>query len=217
MYKESEFKKEVYKTKDIMKILDICYGSINYYDKTGKLPIKRNEKGRRVIFREDLLNYLDSLGMLLRDKDNERRDVLYCRVSSNEQKQKGDLDRQVLYLIENISDLKNPLILKEVGSGLNDKRQKLQELIKLVQEDKINRIFITYRDRLTRFGFNYLESVFRFHNTDIIVLKDKEDKSIQDELVEDIISILTSFSGKLYGLKSKKMKKVLKEKLSDEL
>ena len=99
---------------------------------------------RRVVFREDLLNYLDQAGLLLRDEDHtSKHDVIYARVSSNEQKQKGGLDRQVMFLLEHVNDLQNPLVLKEVGSGLNDQRRKVQQLIQMVLEGKVNRVYIT--------------------------------------------------------------------------
>lgn len=207
LYQSSDFTKPLYRTKDIMEILNISYPTVKNYDKNGKLKFSRTETGRRVVFREDLLEYLDSIGVLYRDTDNEKRDVLYARVSSNEQKTKGDLDRQVAFLLENVNDLHNPLVLKEVGSGLNDKRSKVQELIKLVLDGKINRVFVTYKDRLTRFGYHYLEAIFAYHGVTIVVVKDEEkEKSVEEELVEDMMSLIASFSGKLYGLRSRKNK-----------
>ena len=208
MYKSSDFTKPLYKTKDIMKILGISYATIKNYDKNGKLKFTRTETGRRVVFREDLLEYLDNAGMLYKDMDFEKRDVLYARVSSNEQKTKGDLDRQVTFLLENVDDLYRPIVLKEVGSGLNDKRSKIQELIRLVLDGKVNRVFVTYKDRLTRFGYHYLETIFSYHGVSIIVVKDEDkEKSVEEELVEDMMSLIASFSGKLYGLRSGKNKK----------
>lgn len=216
MYKSSDFTKTVYKTGEIMKILNISYSSIKVYDKNGKLPIKRTETGRRVIFREDLLDYLDRKGLLFRDIDViEKHDVIYARVSSHEQKQKGDLDRQALFLIENVKDLHNPIIMKEVGSGLHDKRKKLHELIGMVLDHKVSRVFVTYKDRLTRFGFHYLEAVFNHEGVPIVVIKDEEDsQSVQEELVEDMKSLIASFSGKLYGLRSGKNKKNTEDALT---
>ena len=208
MYKSSDFTKPLYKTKDIMKILGISYATIKNYDKNGKLKFTRTETGRRVVFREDLLEYLDNAGMLYKDMDFKKRDVLYARVSSNEQKTKGDLDRQVTFLLENVDDLYRPIVLKEVGSGLNDKRSKIQELIRLVLDGKVNRVFVTYKDRLTRFGYHYLETIFSYHGVSIIVVKDEDkEKSVEEELVEDMMSLIASFSGKLYGLRSGKNKK----------
>ena len=157
--------------------------------------------------KEDLLNYLDSLNMLLNDEEMTKHDVIYARVSSNEQKTKGDLDRQAMFLMENCHDLINPVILKEVGSGLNDKRKKIQELIRMVENNEVNRVFVTYRDRLTRFGFHYLETMFKLHGVEVVVVKDQEkEKLVQEELVEDMMALIASFSGKLYGLRSKKNK-----------
>ena len=208
MYKSSDFTKQAYKTGEVMKILNISYSSIKVYDKTNKLPIKRNKAGRRVIFREDLLDYLDEAGLLYRDDETDKHDVIYARVSSNDQKQNGDLDRQALFLLEHADDLKNPVILKEVGSGLNDQRKKLQDLMKMVMDGKVDRVFVTYKDRLTRFGYHYLETVFAYNGVDIIVVKDKDkEKSVNEELVEDMMSLIASFSGKLYGMRSGKNKK----------
>ena len=191
-----------------MKILGISYATIKNYYKNGKLKFTRTETGRRVVFREDLLEYLDNAGMLYKDMDFEKRDVLYARVSSNEQKTKGDLDRQVPFLLENVDDLYRPIVLKEVGSGLNDKRSKIQELIRLVLDGKVNRVFVTYKDRLTRFGYNYLETIFSYHGVSITVVKDEDkEKSVEEELVEDMMSLIASFSGKLYGLRSGKNRK----------
>ncbi|SDW52189.1 Predicted site-specific integrase-resolvase [Kandleria vitulina] len=205
MYKSSDFTKPLYKTKDIMDILNVSYSTIKNYDKSGKLKFTRTEKGRRVVFRDDLLDYLEETGMLYRDTDYEKRDVIYARVSSNEQKAKGDLDRQAVFLMENVDDLYKPIVLKEVGSGLNDKRTKIQELIKLVLDGKVLRVFVTYRDRLTRFGYHYLEAMFLYYGVPIIVVKDEEkQKSVEEELVEDMMSLVASFSGKSYGLRSRK-------------
>lgn len=208
MYKSSDFTKPLYKTKDIMKILGVSYATIKNYDKNGKLKFNRTETGRRVVFREDLLEYLDNAGMLYKDMDFDKRDVIYARVSSSEQKAKGDLDRQVTFLLENVDDLYKPIVLKEAGSGLNDKRPKIQELIRLVLDGKVNRVFVTYKDRLTRFGYHYLETIFSYHGVSITVVKDEDkEKSVEEELVEDMMSLIASFSGKLYGLRSEKNRK----------
>lgn len=111
--------------------------------------------------------------------------------------------------MENCHDLQKPIILKEVGSGLNDKRKQLLQLIDMVCENQVNRIFVLYKDRLTRFGFNYLKTICNKHDVEIVVVSNEtEDKSIQEELTEDIIAIIHSFSGKLYGLR-----KTIKQKI----
>lgn len=203
MYHSSEFTKKSYKTGEVANILHVTTATIRNYDKQGKLPIQRTETNRRVIFREDLLAYLDRLGLLEHDELLGKVDVIYARVSSHEQKMKGDLDRQVVYILEQVHTLQNPMILKEVGSGLNDKRPQLQKLIQMVLEGKVRNIYVTYKDRLTRFGFQYLVTLCTYHQVPIVVVKDESKvKSVQEELVEDMMSLIASFSGKLYGLRS---------------
>jgi predicted site-specific integrase-resolvase len=142
------------------------------------------------------------------DERFQKVDVVYARVSSHEQKAKGDLDRQALYLVEHVVDLINPVIIKEVGSGLNDRRSQLHRLICMVMSGKVNKVYVTYRDRLTRFGYHYLEAAFRTAGTEIVVVSDIDgERTVQEELVEDMMALIASFSGKLYGLRSGKNKK----------
>lgn len=205
MYQRSQFQKDLYKTGEVAKILGVTPQTIINYDKEGKLPTKRTSTNRRVIYKDDLLKYLDDIG-LLEKEDTNKVDVIYARVSS--QKQHGDLDKQALFLIENVQDLQNLIILKEVGSGLNDKRTQLNILIKMVMDNKVNRVYITCEDRLTRFGFNYLQTIFKHKGVDIVVVRNENnEKSVHDELVEDMMSLIASFSEKLYGLRSGKNKR----------
>ena len=163
MYKKSELIKKQYSTGEVAKILNRKPQTIIHLDKQGKLPFKRTEGNRRTMFREDLIDYLEKKGLLIDDEMTLKYDLIYARVSSHEQKEKGDLDRQVVKVMEFAigMNIQTPYILKEVGSGLNDNRKQIQKLIKIVMEDKVSGVFINYKDRLTRFGFNYLEVVFK--------------------------------------------------------
>lgn len=197
MYKASEFTRPIYKIGDIARAIGVTTHTLRNYEDSGLIKFFRSSGGHRRVEREELLRFLDSKGLLLDDNDDIKRDVIYARVSSHEQEVKGDLDRQVVHILECQDGLRNPLVLKEVGSGLNDKRKKLQELIKLVLDGKVNKVYVTYRDRLTRFGYHYLESVFLAKGVDIVVLKDiSQEKDVQQELVEDMMSLIASFSGK---------------------
>ena len=209
LYKESDFTKKMYKPKELVEILGVSHSTVRKYDVEGKLPVKRTETNRRIVHREDLLVYLEQQGMLYREDERfQKVDVIYARVSSHEQKAKGDLDRQALYLIEHVTNLINPVIIKEVGSGLNDRRNQLQRLIGMVMSGKVSNVYVTYRDRLTRFGYHYLEAAFRSAGTEIVVVKDTDsERSVQEELVEDMMALIASFSGKLYGLRSGRKKK----------
>lgn len=204
MYKVSDFKKASYRVNEVAKILGVTTKTIRNYDEEGKIKTCRTEGNHRLIMKEDLIAFLDKKGLIIDDTINQKRDIIYARVSSHAQKKNGDLDRQVLFLVENIPNLMHPLILKDVGSGLNEKRTNFQKLLTMVCKNEVQNVYVTYKDRLTRFGFYYLETIFLAHNVKIVVLKDSDsNKSAQEELVDDMMSLIASFSGKLYGMRSK--------------
>jgi len=203
MYKESDFVKDVYTTGDVAKYLGISPRTVMRKDREGSLPFKRSDTNRRILPREDLLEHLDKTGLLYRDGDN-RFDVIYARVSTGKQKERGDLDRQVVNVLDYAKEmgLTRLKILKEVGSGLNDNRKELARLLGYIMEKRVSRVFVNYRDRLTRFGFRYIEAVCKFNGTEIIVISEEtREKTVQEELAEDLVAIIHSFSGKLYGLR----------------
>lgn len=206
MIKRSELIKENYKPKDIANFLSVTTRTLQNWDRDGKIAFRRNpESNRRFLTREDVIQLLTERDLLIDDLDQHRRDVIYARVSSHDQKKHGDLDRQVRFLLDSNTDLQNVLVLSEVGSGLNDRRKKLQQLLIMVTNNEVNRVFITYRDRLTRFGFHYLETMFKAHGVDIVVVKQTTaEMSVEQELMNDMMSLIASFSGKLYGMRSRK-------------
>lgn len=150
---------------------------------------------------------------MIDDLQTKRKDVIYARVSTHNQAKRGDLDRQIekikLFAIDH--NVQNLFILSDIGSGLNDNRRKLQKLLSMVQNGEVNRIFISYKDRLTRFGFNYIKRICDFHDVQIIIVSEEVDhKSNSEELAEDIIVLINSFSDKLYDLRHK-----IKESIND--
>lgn len=203
MYSKSQIlSKPFYKPGQIAKLLNVTPKTIsNYCDKKILTAIVDPETNRRSITAESLLTFLQDKNMV--SLDDERSDAIYARVSSK--KQKDELEQQINYLKIFAVDYnpKNLIVKSDIGSGLNDNRKELNQLLNLVQNNKINRIFIMYKDRLTRFGFNYIKQICDFHNTEIIVSNEENDKSLQDELADDIISVIHSSSDKLYGMKSK--------------
>lgn len=204
MYKDSELTKSTYKLKEIASMLGVTTITLKNWESSGKIEFSRTPTNIRFLSRDQLINVLDKQGLYFNDTNFTKKDVIYARVSSHDQKTHGDLDRQIQFLINENSDLQNVLVLSEVGSGLNDKRKKLQQLIKMVMNDEVNRVFITYRDRLTRFGFHYLETVFNAKGVEIVVVKQSaEETSVEKELMNDMMSLIASFSGKLYGMRSK--------------
>jgi len=135
--------------------------------------------------------------------------VIYARVSSRDQKE--DLERQVEYL-KNYCSTKGyhvTKILTDISSGLNENRRGLKQLFKLIEGGEVGKVVITCRERLTRFGFKYLEQYFNSHGVEIEVIFDDEEKTPEKELVEDLLAIVTSFAGKLYGARSHKKKRLV--------
>lgn len=208
MVKKSELTKEYYKTGELAKMIGKQTRTVQSYCTRGEINSIIIPSGKRIISKDEVIKYLKKSNLLY--EDDNKIDLIYARVSTNKQKNRGDLDRQIEYITREIitKNPKNLKIFSEVGSGLNDNRKELKKLLDMVMNDEIDRIFILYKDRLTRFGFNYLEQICNKFGTEIIVILEE----IQEELAEDIISIIHSFNGKLYGMRSK-----IKEKLDKEL
>ena len=136
--------------------------------------------------------------------------AIYARVSSHEQKNKGDLQRQIEYLQKLVpTEAKEIKIISEIGSSLNDKRKGLKTLMDGVIAGEITDIAITDKDRLTRFGFQYILKFFNTFGAKIHIMNAEKGKALEEELVQDMLSIVTSFSGKLYGIRSAKRKRLL--------
>ena len=136
--------------------------------------------------------------------------VLYGRVSGHGQK--DDLDTQLQRLQAWAATERRgveTLVLSDIGSGLKASRRQLQRLLKLVCEDKVGEVAITYEDRLTRFGQEYLETLFACFGVTLTVLEPGEEKTEDAELTDDLLALIASFSGRLYGMRSHKQKELL--------
>lgn len=193
--------------KTVSKTLGVSVKTLQRWDAQEKIKVVRTPGGRRRIPESEVHRILGS------NNQPNRKLAIYGRVSSNEQKQKGDLERQIQFVQEKMEKLHFSSIItfSDVGSGLNDKRKGLLKIMDLAKKGEITDVAIRYRDRLTRFGYGYLEEYFKSHNVMIHILDEKENtKSIQEELADDLMDIITSFSGKLYGLRSKKQKELQK-------
>lgn len=211
MIKVSELVKDSYSSGDVARMLGVVPMTVIGYDKKGIMQFERTVTNRRIITKQNLIKYLDSVGLLLNDSNSVRYDAIYGRVSTQKQFQRGDLDNQINTILA-YAATQNPVniqVYKDVGSGLNDSRKELLKLINDIQQNKINRLFIACKDRLTRFGFNYLNEICKYHNTTIIsISKEVIEKSVQEELAEDLCAIIHSFSGKLYGLRKSQLKDI---------
>ena len=150
--------------------------------------------------------------------NTEPKIAIYARVSTP--KQKKDLDNQInclrQYIVSNGNIVDNRLIFSDIASGMNENRKGLNDLITEIISGTVNKVIISNRDRLTRFGYGYLKSLFDRYNCDIIEVNLTEDKSFEQELADDLISIIHHFSMKFYGKRKNKLKKIEDDIKSDE-
>jgi putative resolvase len=194
--------------KEASEYLNISQETLRNWDKSGKLPPIKTVGGHRR-YQKETLDEL--IGIINTD---EVSDVVatYSRVSSHEQKQKGDLDRQSQRISEYCAKKKFKVeyIIKDVGSGLSDTRAGFVKLSNLVIDKKITHVVIENKDRLTRFQYNFVEKMFGSYGVKVICI-DKPDDEGDKEFINDLMMIIASFSGRLYGARSAKHRKELKE------
>lgn len=169
------------------------------------MPAHRSIGGHYMFDQEEMDQYIGKAPAL-----PERMAVGYCRVSTK--KRKDDLERQadVVEIYMQKQGWKYQII-EDTGSGMNYKKPGLLKLIDLLLDRKISYIVITHKDRLLRFGFELIEYIAKKMDTEIVVLNQGEERNSAQELTDDLIAIITVFSGRLYGSRSNKTKKIIEE------
>jgi excisionase family DNA binding protein len=201
--------------KQAAEYLNVHIDTLRRWDKANKLNSIKTDGGHRRYRKEDLDAYMG----LKVEKEKVKEDVVatYSRVSSHEQKTKGDLNRQSSRLSEYCAKKKLNVgyIIKDVGSGLSDTRCGFLKLTKLVIEKKITKIIIEHKDRLTRFQYNFIKLMYESYGVEIICIE-KADVSEEEKLVNDLMMLMASFSGKFYGKRSAKRRKEKKGNNNDK-
>ena len=197
--------------KEVLRVLQITRQTLTKYVKKGKLKVTVKGNGR--------YDYdMDSVYKML-NKDIERKTYLYARVSTA--KQKKDLEHQV-QLLKNFC-FQNGYIIhgiyQDIASGINfEKRNQFFDMLDEILAGKVNRVIITYKDRLSRVGFELFTYLFKKYGCEIIVISEiGSEKLDSEELLEEMISLLHCYSMKLYSnRKAKKIKEILEEDDSTE-
>ena len=199
------------KPKEVMEVLRISRSTLRRLRKEGKIKAIRLPNGRYEYDEESVYRYLlETMG-----KPPQRKTVIYARVSTPKQKQ--DLINQI-ELAKNFCIARGWRIdgvYKDIASALNfDARKDFQALLNEVLSYRIERVVVTYRDRLTRVGFNFFENLFARFGTQIVVINNyvSERKDIE-EIIEEIITLLHSFSMKYYSNR-RKLRKVVEDVIS---
>lgn len=198
-----------YSIRKFADLIDVNPQTLRNWDKEGKLkPAYVNpDTGYRYYSEEQLQEQLGKIA-------EEKIVVGYCRVSSK--KQQADLERQVqnmkTYLLAQGKPFK---IVTDIGSGIHYNKKGLNEVIDLVMDKKVSKIVVLYKDRLVRFGYELIKNICDKNNVSIEII-DHNEKSEQEEVVEDLVQIITVFSSKLQGKRSKKTMELIKELKKDD-
>ena len=192
-----------YKPKDFAELLGVSVKTLQRWDHDGILKANRTPTDRRYYTYDQYLQFKG-----INTVEDNREIVIYARVSTRNQK--DDLKNQIEFL-KTFCNSKGMIVsqcIEDYGSGLNYNRKKWNQLLNEVMENKIKTIVISNKDRFIRFGYDWFEKFCEKFHTSIIVVNN-ETLSPNEELVQDIISILHVFSCRLYGLR--KYKKQIKE------
>ena len=184
--------------------------TLERYDNEGVLKAHRTKTNRRYYTQSQLDDFLNRDD---REDETNKKIVAYARVSSNHQK--NDLKNQLSF-IRSYTNAKGLILdeeLSDIGSGLNYKRYNWNKLLDQVDQNQVKQIYITYKDRFVRFGFDWFDSFCKKHGCEIIVLNNV-DTSPEQEVVNDLISIIHVFSCRVYGLR--KYKKVIEKDIHEK-
>ena len=190
------------------KYLGFKVKTLQKWDREGRLiPAFRTKTNRRVYTQSQLDEFIGQ-----RTQDTRTRIIAYCRVSSAAQK--PDLANQLEVMKEYClkSGLLDVEFISEVGGGLNFERKKFLEIMDAVERYEVKMLIIAHKDRLARFGFEYFRHFLAKHNCELVILND-EKMSPEQEMVEDLMTIIHCFSSRLYGLRN--YRKSLKEALDN--
>lgn len=194
---------KVYKIHEMAEKLGVSIKTLQRWDNAGKLPARRTPSNQRY-YTED--QYLGYMGVSI--EKQHRKVVAYTRVSSRNQK--DDLKKQIDF-IRTFVNARGVILdecIEDIGSGLDYNRSKWNELLQAVMRNEVATIYVTYKDRFIRFGFEWFENLCKQYQTEIVVLN-YEETSPDKELVEDLTSIVNVFSSRLDGLR--KYKKAITE------
>jgi putative resolvase len=182
---------------EMAKILGVSIPTLRRWEQEGRAPKSvRTEGGQRRYEVPLETSECDDVGV---------QTLAYARVSS--QGQKEDLKRQI-EVLELFCASKGWTfeVISDLGSGMNYHKKGLQRLLSLILESKINRLVLTHKDRLLRFGAELVFALCEAKNIEVVIINKGEQPSFEEELASDVLEIITVFSARLYGARSKKNK-----------
>jgi len=198
--------KNTYRLNEFAKLINRSVKTLQKWDRLGKLKAHRTATNRRYYTRDQYLKYM-------RIPPNYPQKVTaYYRVSSNNQKDDLESQKQALEIFCTARGLAVDEWLYDTGSALNYKRKNFKKIMDLVEQGEISTLIIAHKDRLARLGFEWLQHFCEKHGTAIIIMN-QERLSPEQEMTQDLISIIHTFSCRLYGLR--KYKKIIRQAVDD--
>lgn len=182
--------------------LGVSITTLRRWELEGKMKPERTAHGHR---RYDLNKLRPEL---FQQAENAKRTIAYARVSSHDQK--ADLERQKqvleLYCAKQGWTFE---VLSDLGSGMNYHKKGLKRLLHDIMEGQIGRLVITHKDRLLRFGAELVFAMCEAKKVEVVILNQGEDTTFEEDLAKDVLEIITVFSARLYGSRSRKNQKLL--------
>lgn len=186
-------------------LLGVSTQTLRRWERTGKIPAASRTNGNQRRYSHSLLKPSKS-----DSKEKIRPTLAYARVSSHDQKQ--DLQRQENMLSMFCSSQGWSFeILSDLGSGMNYNKRGLKQLINKILNEDICRLVLTHKDRLLRFGSELIFAVCAEKEIEVVIINQGKEPSFEEELAQDVLEIITVFSARLYGARSRKNKKLLKD------
>lgn len=184
------------------KHLGVSQDTLRRWERAGKISVERTARGHR---RFDLSKLF---GKNLESAKSKQRTIAYARVSSHDQK--NDLDRQA-QVLENFCSSNGWTyeIIEDLGSGLNFEKRGLKKLMQTICAGKMDRLVLTHKDRLLRFGSELVFALCEQMGVEVVIMNKSEGTRFEDDLVQDVLEIITVFSARLYGARSRKNQKLL--------
>ena len=197
---------EFLRPKEACDILRVSQRTLLLWEERGTIRSFKTKGRHRRYLKSDIFDIINDGESKEKEKEEDkRRDICYCRVSTKEQKE--DLERQIEFFRYKYP---NHEIIHDFGSGINFRRKGFNQILVSAIKGNIREIVVTHKDRLCRFGFELISRIIKEGSDGKIVVLNQKETSPEKELVDDIISIITVFSSRIYGLRSHKIKNQIK-------
>ena len=198
------------KSNKVLKLLNITRPTLSSYVKKGRLKATMQPNG--------YYNYDEESVYKILNKDIERKNVIYARVSTLKQKKDLENQKKTLESFCMSRGIKISDVYLDIGSGINYDRKEFQRLVDDVVNHRVSKIYITYKDRLSRISFDMFKNMFENFNCEIVVLNEVDDaQTVEKEIFNEIISLIHYFAMRVYSSRRKKKLKNVEEDLKIEI